>query len=110
MTHLQQIITILILVLVTTGTRAFAFIVFPPGRKTPAYIQYLGRVLPLAVFGMLVVYCLKDVQWLTGSHGLPELLGILVTILIHLWRRNMLWSIAGGTIFYILFIRLIPAS
>ena len=107
MTQQQQIITILILVLVTVFTRVFPFIVFPPGRKTPHYVQYLGRVLPLAVFGMLVVYCVKDVAWLSGTHGLPELLGIAATILIHLWRRNMLWSIAGGTLFYIIVIRLI---
>jgi branched-subunit amino acid transport protein AzlD len=56
---------------------------------------------------MLVVYCVKDVAWLSGTHGLPELLGIAATILIHLWRRNMLWSIAGGTLFYIIIIRLI---
>jgi len=107
MTQLQQIITILILAVITAGTRAFAFIVFPPGRETPSYIKYLGKMLPLAVFGMLVVYCLKDVQWLSGTHGLPEVLGIAVTILIHLWRRNMLWSIAGGTIFYIIIIQFI---
>ena len=107
MTLSEQIITILILVLVTVFTRAFPFLVFPPGRKTPSYVQYLGRVLPLAVFGMLVVYCIKDVQWCAGTHGLPEVLGIAVTILIHLWRRNMLWSIAGGTLFYIIIIRLV---
>ena len=107
MTTTQQIATILLMALVTVLTRALPFIMFPPGHKTPEYIKYLGRVLPLAVFGMLVVYCLKDVQWLTGSHGVPEIAGIAVTILIHLWKRQMLWSIAGGTLAYMIIIRLV---
>ena len=100
MTTIQQIATIALMALVTVLTRALPFLLFPPGHQTPAYVKYLGRVLPLAVFGMLVVYCLKDVQWLAGSHGLPELIGIAATVGIHLWRRQMLWSIAGGTIVY----------
>ena len=107
MTTTQQIITIALMALVTVLTRALPFMVFPPGHQTPGYVKYLGRVLPLAVFGMLVVYCLKDVQWLTGSHGLPELIGIAATIVIHLWKRQMLWSIAGGTIVYMLVVRLL---
>ena len=104
MTATQQIITIALMALVTVLTRALPFMLFPPGHQTPAYVNYLGRVLPLAVFGMLVVYCLKDVQWLSGSHGVPELIGIAATILIHLWKRQMLWSIAGGTLIYMLII------
>lgn len=103
----QQVITILLMVFVTVLTRALPFIVFPPGHPTPRYIRYLGQVLPLAVFAMLVVYCLKDVQWLSAPHGLPELIGIAVTILVHIWRRQMLWSIAAGTLTYMLLIRLV---
>ncbi|MBQ8989751.1 MAG: branched-chain amino acid transporter permease [Prevotella sp.] len=106
MTQTEQIITIALMALMTVATRALPFIIFPPGHTTPRYITYLGRVLPLAVFGMLVVYCLKDVQWLSGTHGVPELIGITATILVHLWRRQMLWSIAAGTIVYLLIIRL----
>ena len=106
MTTMQQIITIALMAFVTVLTRALPFILFPPGHKTPQYIMYLGRVLPLAVFGMLVVYCVKDVQWLSGTHGLPELIGIAATIVIHLWKRQMLWSIAAGTVIYMLVIRL----
>lgn len=103
----QQIITILLMVVVTVLTRALPFIVFPPGHATPRYVRYLGEVLPLAVFAMLVVYCLKDVQWTTGTHGLPEVIGIAVTILVHVWRRQMLWSIAAGTLTYMLLIRFV---
>lgn len=71
------------------------------------YIQYLGKALPAAIFSMLVVYCLKDVSILSGSHGLPELISITIVVGLHLWRRNMLLSIAAGTICYMLLIQLI---
>ena len=64
-------------------------------------------MLPLALFAMLVVYCLKDVSWLSGSHGVPELIGIAVTAGLHLWRRQMLLSIAGGTICYMVLVQLV---
>ncbi|MCQ2090100.1 MAG: branched-chain amino acid transporter permease [Fibrobacter sp.] len=105
MTSQQQIITIVILAVITFMTRALPFIVFPAGKPTPKYIQYLGKALPLAVFGMLVVYCLKDVQWLEGSHGIPEILGIAAVVLMHLWRRQLFLSMAVGTAVYMILIR-----
>lgn len=105
MTSQQQIITIIILAVITFMTRALPFIVFPAGKPTPKYIQYLGKALPLAVFGMLVVYCLKDVQWLDGSHGIPEILGIAAVALMHLWRRQLFLSMAVGTAVYMILIR-----
>lgn len=107
MTSQQQIITIIILAVITFMTRALPFLVFPAGKPTPKYIQYLGKALPLAVFGMLVVYCLKDVQWLDGSHGIPEILGIAAVVLMHLWRRQLFLSMAVGTAVYMILIRLI---
>lgn len=107
MTIGEQIITIAILAAVTFMTRALPFLIFSRDKKTPKYIQYLGSVLPLAVFGMLVVYCLKDVEWMQGVHGIPEVLGILSTILIHVWRRQLFLSIATGTIVYMILIRVI---
>lgn len=103
----QQIITIAMVVLGTMLTRFLPFILFPAGKPTPKYIQYLGKVLPAAVFGLLVIYCLKNVTIFTGTHGLPELLAILVVIGLHLWKRQMLWSIAGGTICYMLLIQFV---
>ena len=110
MTFHEQIITIVILSVVTVLTRALPFIVFPSRKPTPRYIQYLGKVLPLAVFGMLLVYCIKDVDWLTGLHGIPELLGIAVSLAVHVWRRQLFLSIALGTIAYMIFIRVLPLS
>ena len=88
------------------ATRFLPFLIFSDKRPTPKYIQYLGRALPGAVFGLLVVYCLKDVSILSGSHGLPELAAIVVTVLLHLWKRQMLLSIAGGTVCYMLLIQI----
>lgn len=101
----QQIIIIAMCVLGTMATRFFPFLVFSSQKPTPAYIQYLGRALPAAIFGMLVVYCLKNVNLFTGSHGLPEILSIALVVALHLWKRQMLLSIAGGTVIYMLLVQ-----
>ncbi len=106
MTPAQQIVTFALCVAGTMATRFLPFLIFSDKRPTPKYIQYLGRALPGAVFGLLVVYCLKDVNILSGSHGLPELAAIVVTVLLHLWKRQMLLSIAGGTVCYMLLIQI----
>lgn len=107
MTLTQQILTIAMVVLGTAVTRFLPFLIFPAGRPTPKYIRYLGRVLPCAVFGLLVVYCLKDVSLMTGSHGIPELISIFLVIALHVWKRQMLLSIAGGTVCYMLLVQLV---
>ena len=107
MTLTEQIITIAICALGTMATRFLPFLLFSVKRKTPAYVQYLGRVLPAAVFGMLVVYCLKNVSFLAGTHGLPELIAIAATVALHLAFKNMLVSIAGGTVVYMLLVQLV---
>ncbi len=107
MTIWEHIITIALCVLATVLTRFLPFLIFSGKRPTPKYVQYLGKALPAAIFGMLIVYCLKHVSILTGSHGLPELLGILLTVTLHLWKRQILLSIAGGTIGYMLLIQYI---
>lgn len=107
MTMTQQIITIMMVVLGTMLTRFLPFLLFPAGKPTPPYIQFLGKALPGAVFGMLVIYCLKDVSLLGGSHAIPELISIAVVTALHLWKRQMLLSIAGGTICYMLLVQLI---
>ena len=107
MTLTQQIITIAMIVLGTLMTRFLPFLLFTAGKPTPRYIQYLGKVLPSAVFGLLVVYSLKDVSLLTGSHGIPELISVAVVIALHLWKRQMLLSIAGGTVCYMLLVQLV---
>ena len=107
MTTPQRIITIAVIVLGTVLTRAIAFIAFPSGRKMPAYVRYLGRVLPAAALGMLVIYCLKDVNLLAGTHGIPELVSLAVVAGLHLWRKNMFLSIAAGTACYMLLVNLL---
>ncbi len=106
MTLTEQILTIAILVAATALTRFLPFILFR-GDRTPRFIQYLSQVLPPAVFAMLVVFCFKDVAWLSGHHGVPELLGLAATVGLHLWRRNFMLSIAGGTIAYMLLVRFV---
>ena len=86
----------------TMATRYLPFFIFKENKKTPEYIQYLGKFLPSAVFGMLVIYCLKNVEVLHGTHGIPEGISILVTAVLHIWKKNMFLSIAGGTICYML--------
>lgn len=107
MTFEQQVITIGICVLGTVLTRFLPFLVFSSKKPTPDYIQYLGKALPSAIFGMLVIYCLKNVEILEGSHGLPELISIALVTGLHLWKRQMLLSIAGGTICYMLLVQLV---
>lgn len=105
MTLTEQIMTIGIVVFGTMLTRFLPFLVFGRCKEAPKYIQYLGKALPAAVFGMLVVYCLKDVNLFVGSHGIPEAIAILVVVLLHLWKRQMLLSIAGGTVCYMVLVQ-----
>ena len=107
MTLTEQMITIAMVVLGTAVTRFLRFLSFPAGKPTPKYIQYLGKVLPAAVFGLLVIYSLKNVSIFTGSHGLPELISIVLVIVLHVWKRQMLLSIAGGTVCYMLLVQLV---
>lgn len=106
MTVIQQVMIVAIVVLGTMATRFLPFLVFPPGKPTPDYVRYLGRVLPAAAIGLLVVYSLKGVNVLAGSHGLPELVSVAVVVWLHLWKKNMFLSIAAGTILYMILIRL----
>lgn len=105
MTLNEQIITIALCAFATMLSRFLPFLIFSERRRTPAFIQYLGKILPSATFGMLVVYCLRNVNVMQGSHGIPEAISIVITICLHLWKRQMLISIAGGTAAYIILAR-----
>lgn len=107
MTLAEQILTIAICALATMATRFLPFLVFHEGRPTPPLVIYLGKALPSAIFAMLVVYSLRNVDVLSQSHGLPELLAIVVTVALHLWKRQMLVSIAGSTVCYMLLVQLV---
>lgn len=99
MTTAQSIITIFMVILGTMITRFLPFIIFPEGKTPPKYITYLGTVLPYAVIGLLVVYCLKDAVF-TTYHGLPEIIAIAFIIFLHKWKKNTLLSIGAGTVLY----------
>lgn len=107
MTLMQQILTIAICALGTVLTRFLPFFVFREGKETPPLVSYLGAALPSAIFAMLVVYSLRSVDVLTGSHGLPEAIAILITVGLHLWKRQMLLSIAGGTLCYMVLVQVV---
>lgn len=107
MTLSQQIVTIALCAAGTMLTRFLPFLIFSSKKPTPKYVQYLGKALPAAIFGMLVVYCLKNVNVFAGSHGLPELISIVIVIALHLWERQMLLSVAGGTVCYMLLVQFV---
>ena len=93
--------------MINENLRFLPFLLFPSGKKTPAFVTYLGKVLPFAMIGLLVVYCLKDVSVFSGSHGLPELIAIAAVVVLHVWRRNTLLSVASGTICYMLLVQFV---
>ena len=98
---------IFVAVLVTAATRFIPFLIFRKKESTPAIITYLGQVLPCAIIGMLVVYCLKDIQFLRAPFGAPELIACGVVALLHIWKRNSLLSIGVGTVCYMLLVQLV---
>ena len=98
----------LLVVTMSLGTAALRFLPFFLFRKkTPSYISYLGKVLPSAIIGMLVVFCLKDTDLTHTPHGLPELIALIIVVVLQVWKRNSLLSILGGTIVYMLLIQLV---
>lgn len=101
--HTGQLVAVI--ALVTVLLRGIPFIVFGGRKKTPAFITYLSNVLPYAIMGMLVVYCLRNVKILDKPHGLPELLSVGAVVLLHPWKRNTLLSIALGTIIYMVLVQ-----
>ena len=92
---------------VTVALRFLPFLIFGGGRKTPAFVSYLGKVLPYAMMGMLVVFCLKNVSIAAAPHGIPELISCTLVVLLHVWRRNTLVSIVGGTVCYMLLVQFV---
>ena len=105
MSHAALIIAVA--ALVTVALRFLPFLLFGGKRETPPFIAYLGRVLPSAIMAMLVVYCLKSVTPLEYPYALPELISCAVVVLLHIWKRNTLLSIGGGTACYMLLVQVI---
>lgn len=107
LTPVQTLLILLAVMLGTLLTRFLPFLLFPQKKDPPQAVLYLGKALPPAMMGLLVVYCLKSVPVLTAPHGLPELIAIGVIVALHVWRRNVLLSIGTGTVLYMLLVQLV---
>ena len=98
---------IAVIALVTAALRFLPFLIFGENKATPPLVSYLGKVLPFSIMGMLVVYCLKDVNLFCGSFGIPEIISCAVVALLHIFKRNTLLSIGAGTVCYMLLVQLV---
>ena len=107
MPNLHSALMIAVMALVTAALRFLPFLIFGKKRQTPPLISYLGQVLPFAIMGMLVVYCLKDISLTSAPFGAPEIIGCAVVTLLHVWKRNTLLSIGAGTVCYMLLVQFI---
>ena len=107
MTDLHSAAMITVIALVTAALRFLPFWIFRENRKTPPLVSYLGQVLPFAIMGMLVVYCLKDISFTGAPFGIPEILGCAVVAVLHIWKRNTLLSIGAGTVCYMLLVQFV---
>ena len=92
---------------VTLLLRFLPFLIFNGKRETPPYIIYLGKVLPYAIMGMLVIYCLRGISFTATANYLPELIACAVVVLAHVWKRNTLLSIISGTVCYMLLVQFV---
>ena len=107
MHDLHSIVLIIVVAIVTMLLRFIPFAVFGGNKTTPEYITYMSSVLPYAIMGMLVVYCVKDASITTELHGIPELIAGATVVGLHLWKKNTLLSIVVGTVMYMLLIQCI---
>ena len=105
MTFPQQAAVIALCVLATTATRFLPFLIFSGKRETPAFVRYLGRALPGAIFALLVVYCLRSISFAELSGYAPALIAGAVVVCLHIWRRNTLLSIIAGTLCYMILVQ-----
>lgn len=104
---MHDILLVAVVAAVTAALRFLPFLIFREGKKLPQWLTYLGKVLPYAIMGMLVVYCLKSIDLTAAPFGIPELLGCAAVALLHIWKRNTLLSIGAGTVFYMVLVQLV---
>ena len=103
----QALMIIGILALGTIITRLLPFVLFPNGKPIPTYITYLGKMLPAAAIGLLVVYCLRYINFTVAPRGIPEFIAIIAVVALHIWKKNTLISIAAGTVIYMLLVQFV---
>lgn len=107
MNNTYAAVLIAVVSFVTIALRFLPFVIFGNNKETPAFVTYLGKVLPYAIMAMLVVYCLKGVSFVQAPHGIPEAIAVAAVVILHLWKRNTLLSIVGGTVCYMMLIQLV---
>ena len=107
MPDLHSALMVAVVALVTIGLRFLPFAIFSGNKPVPPFVAYLGKVLPYAIMGMLVVYCLRNISVAAAPHGLPELISCALVAVLHLWKRKTLISIVGGTACYMLLVQLV---
>ena len=101
----KSLLIIAVVSVTTFATRAIPFLIFPKGKEIPPLVKYLGGALPPAVIGMLVIYCLKDVNLFAAPFALPEMIAGVVVVILHIWKRNNLLSIGVGTVLYMVLVQ-----
>ena len=106
MDKLHAAALVAVIAAVTIALRFAPFLLLR-GRETPKFIAYLGRVLPYAIMGMLVVYCLRGTSFAVVSNWMPQLIATAVVILLHVWKKNTLLSIIAGTALYMVLVQLV---
>ena len=102
---LYPVLIIAVAAICTFATRVAPFIIFGGKKEVPPIVTSLGKMLPAAIIATLIIYCLKDVSFVSGNHGLPEIIAIAVTALLHIWKKNTLISVGAGTICYMILIQ-----
>jgi len=103
----HALIIILVMGFMTFATRIVPVLIFGRGEKVPEYILYLGRVVPYTAMGLLIVYCLRDVSVMEGSHAIPEIISMAVASLTYLWKRNSIFSVVAGTALYMALVQMV---
>ena len=105
MSTVQSLLYFAIVAGATALMRFLPFILFPENRRTPDYVFYLGKVLPYTIIGMLVAYCLRNTEVIVYPYALPEVISIIAIAIVQVWRKNILLSIGGGTIVYMILVQ-----
>ncbi len=103
----ETVLIIIVAAVCTFATRLFPFALFPGKKEVPKFVHYLGEILPVAIIGVLIVYCLKDFTGGDKNIILPQIIAVAATAIIHIWKKNTLLSIAVGTIGYMLLIHFV---
>lgn len=107
MINVHSLLLVAVMAVVTFLLRFLPFAVFPAGKKTPEIIVYLSQALPCAIMGMLVIYCLKGVTILGGSHGIPEAIALVIVFILHKWKHNSMLTIGVSTVIYMFLVQMI---